>query len=274
MGLFKAMREHFEAAKARIAWANRYINEFHEARNRFIESHTDILVTEDKIEEGVRIKEIILRKAKPVPDDVRFVFGDAVHNLRSTCDNLMQGIAESHGDTDFVKFPVLLSLVKSGPKDTGAFNDWRDKRSSICVEILDAIQALQPFNAYTRHHQNLIGRSHPIRVLHDLWNYDKHKCPLAADIASNRTTISAPMTDGSRRGEFRAAQTLDFDKPIARIPMDGTVKNFQVKASIDIVLAKGAPGSGMSAMNVLEDAHDFIANDIIGGLSTACGVQA
>jgi hypothetical protein len=113
----------------------------------------------------------------PAPLEVwGFIFGDALHNLRSTLDNLLSFIARKEGITDRgtlrkVQFPIVTSKP-----------DWeRDKRhvAMLPESVQMAVELAQPFQLEGT---DISPSMDLLALLQEFNNVDKHRLALSSGI--------------------------------------------------------------------------------------------
>lgn len=107
------------------------------------------------------------------PDFLRWgvIFGECIHNIRSSLDNLAFALALSH------KNPPTNSRTISFPifQDADTFEQrGRGNISQLPPEAASLIEKLQPFN---RHAANGLPTNNLLHILHQMNNDDKHRVP-------------------------------------------------------------------------------------------------
>ena len=96
----------------------------------------------------------------PMPEDMRLVLGDAVHNIRSALDSMAVEMADMAGkDGTKVSFPFAKSAAELG-------DQIRRKNFHWCGE--DAVSLVTEFAPY-------VGGNEQLRAIHDLDMIDKHR---------------------------------------------------------------------------------------------------
>lgn len=129
-------------------------------------------VRETHIEEGEHIVYGLVRP--PPAADWYGPLGDVVHNLRAALDHAAFGLSSycqgrslTDGEAKSVEWPVLTQ-----PEDWAEFV--RKKEPSIrflSESYREVVESEQPY----RGTNDYIRSSHPMHVLHSLWNLDKHR---------------------------------------------------------------------------------------------------
>jgi hypothetical protein len=175
---------------------------------RFLKSKPYAVTAEFEPEAGCYVLRFRARKSLPLSMSVRV--GEIVHNLRSALDHVAWVLAASNtddvgalwepGTRERVMFPVA--------KTPEAFQSHR-----LMPLISQAAKAaLDPLQPYTRGHPYQVAR-HPLSVLHDLWNIDKHRVVHAGIGAIDLSTTTW------RR---RAMLMEDFEAAMETEPVEGS----------------------------------------------------
>lgn len=129
-------------------------------------------VRETDFQTGEHIAYALLR---PPPGDEWYgPLGDLIHNLRAALDHAVYGLSIhcqgrvlTHGEARSIEWPVL-----STPGEWDEFV--RKKKPSIrflSAPYQQIIESEQPYHGTNEY----IRTSHPMHVLHSLWNLDKHR---------------------------------------------------------------------------------------------------
>lgn len=109
-----------------------------------------------------------LRILKPIPDRWALLIGDIAHNFRSSLDQLAYSLmfaytpTPTNSEINDSEFPIF------GKRPPTA-NELRKKIGAIDPQAQAVIEGLQP------HHGGPDYSSHPLWVLHDINNIDKHR---------------------------------------------------------------------------------------------------
>jgi hypothetical protein len=112
---------------------------------------------------------------RPVPIEFSVILGDVLHNLRSTLDHLVGYFVERHGGT--VERHHAFPIHDCETTYEGLVNQRRRKRDG--AGPLDGIPAGSPERALIQesqpYHRGDEARSHPLAVLNNMVNIDKHR---------------------------------------------------------------------------------------------------
>lgn len=142
---------------------------------------------------------------RALPEDMRPIIGDAIHNLRSSLDAMANDIADAaKNDGSKVSFPFA-------ENEDGLAEQIKRKKFHWCGdEAVALVYELKPY----------IGGNAPLRALHDLNNIDKHKGLMPVpDIVFDLLTFNR---EDLGNGEFG---------PISVSPPETMVIQFKFEAS-------------------------------------------
>jgi hypothetical protein len=151
------------AIRMKFGWAARQAIEIESAIDAFVET-ADYTINLDI---GFPWSSLSLFKVPPVPTDIRLLFADYVHNLRSVLNQIVWNLVdlnlEKESPSRSVAFPVVIDR-----------SDWDDARKrqlrGFPEPWLDVIEWAQPFNvdppsehpAYFLHHLDIAGKHHRV----------------------------------------------------------------------------------------------------------------
>jgi hypothetical protein len=190
-----------------------------------------------------------------VPDSIGLIFGDFVHNLRASLDNLMFELLGAPAAGWVRPFPVC-----SQPEDFVKIE--QSLRQQVSTKAFRIIESVQPFHA--------ADASDPrtrLRLLHDFWNEDKHRTSTPVVLANYVATAAAYRDDPHDK-------TLGFEAYFGEIE-EGKVIGWVAGSNPDrrplfpvhirfhdkpIVLAES-----------LASFHEFVREDIFGALERSYG---
>ena len=136
-----------------------------------------------------------VRVTSPPPIELSVLVGDVVHQLRSAVDHIAYELVRAAGNTPTRRtaFPALIERPRQLVIDGG-----------VCAEALVAVDDVQPY-------QWQDSRTHPLSVLTELWNIDKHRTLHLTAMQVARTQIFLGASDGSSLvgGQFQAGPLGD-----------------------------------------------------------------
>jgi hypothetical protein len=194
----------FARVLAKYNWAKRHVNGFEAAVENFRRSNPHTIGREDSVETGqVRF---YVQQVPVIPDQLAFMLGDTLHNLRSTLDHLAHALVIASGGTPNrdTSFPICVS-AKDFPE--------RSRRNmpglrKPCHDILDRIQ---PYKA---------GWGHKLWQLNELDVIDKHRLLLTI----STVPIGRSMTP-RERAAFRARETRIGPHTFAALQLVSAAEN-------------------------------------------------
>ena len=260
-------RNEIDLIHARLNICRTYAEEFGESCKAFEESAVYKTFIEEVAQGGEVIATFKIKEVALIPATLQLQFGTVLHHLRSTCENLIFGLGIDFGVKGIkrLQFPVFL-----GTKD---FEQWKNAHVGFPAEVTDILEKLQPFNSYERANTRYDGVSNCLYILNQLSNRDKHRMLLMAAL-----TVSANMfqtregrgLDGVIRTQFTMGnRVLEYGTDIGTVLMKhGTSSqdfNFRVTPQIAIKEEPPIP-TIIPAVWFLDQCHDFIKNEVIGGL--------
>ncbi len=166
-------------AKQRFQWALRRISDFNLEANAFIGTGKYAVVEERRPDGKDRIEVVYtFRAVGSPPANLRFIAGDAIHNLRAVVDNLLWSIGQKYGAGD-----RLAAVFYKRPDD---FRKYAKSQNldRLPAPILDWFVSEQPYNR-PNEKPSVLGR------INDLWGADKHRAPLLLGSADPEGFIEA-----------------------------------------------------------------------------------
>ncbi|RYG24261.1 hypothetical protein EON82_11345 [bacterium] len=290
------MTEGIDEAKGRLDWAKRQIDRFTEDCEAYERSRpVEVVRSKSRSAAGVELS-LKMKVVKPLSHDLRFMFGECVHHLRSTLDGLVVALAKQEAITkangspieeNRLGFPVYESSVV-------AFNNF-GKNYAFPRPILDFLEGLQPYHPETGiNNLPSTGKNHPLWMLNRLWNEDKHKMPLrvvglqgeteilvggAISFAWNgydpgRHTFEGNMIDGRPTPDFYT-ESMSSDNTISNGVEFGKIvmtKNpddrwFVFRVGAQVSLDKfSAVAPGQPAAPLLAHLHPYVNDRVLAGI--------
>src|SRR6266487_144994 len=144
----------------RVDRAKYHLDVLHDEIRRFMETEPYTTAREPDPDSGGFRFRLTVKAA--VPDSIGLIFGDFVHNLRASMDNLVWEFATHNRRR--LNFPV----AHERPKPPAEFAPLL--RASIAPEAFDIIERVQPYNATAPSDPR-----HRLALLNSFWNKDKHR---------------------------------------------------------------------------------------------------
>lgn len=192
------------------------------------------------------------------PEDVPLVAGDCLHNLRSALDYLIWQAVLSAGEQAPGRhnmFPICVS--EHGFQEQLK----RGRLQGLPASAIAAVKSLQPFGLKT----------HPLAVLDELCNSDKHRdLHIAVTVASDMETLhlkngqvvmqtflgGADVENGAIFG--------DIGIPLELIPSDFEVKIVgRAAAFIGFKLGSDSESDPLPVVHTLEEIHEHITSTVL-----------
>jgi hypothetical protein len=171
---------------------------------------------------------IRLKPLEPPPRRVAVLVGDYLYNLRSALDHLVYTLAVANlGEplpekiargSEFPIFNDAISYAKGQSRKIGG----------IAPEAQKTIEEFQPYHARRL-------RSHPLWLLHELSNIDKHRAPHLAIAAHLATQPPLPFTEYT--AAFKSGRLLEHETEVVRYHMSGRQKKVAFDFFVDLVFA-------------------------------------
>jgi len=194
-------------------------------------------------------------KMAPRPPELPPIVGDCIHNFRSSLDHFANRLVEHFDgqptiDTSFPTLKVPPSANKAGvsPPPHIAWLD-RTKAGAVLAVVAD----LQPYTLGEDY------EAHPLYVLNELWNGDKHRNLIDQPtwIRGAQLQASLSLFPPTFTGEYRLREVgdegavFDFVADPAQVDVTG-------EATLAIALGNGLPWEGQPILTVLRDLRDFV----------------
>lgn len=164
------MSSRLAGIEAKIGRAQMHLEEFERLSQRYVDSHPYSIRDEEYLnDKGFMERSFTIDSVEVVPPDLSLIMGDCVQNLRAALDHLAWQLVLATGNTptDNTKFPILDSgLTASGnPRRPGV-------SGGVNPKALAVIERSQPFKRTDG------PKNHPLSILRDLSNIDKHRTVL------------------------------------------------------------------------------------------------
>jgi hypothetical protein len=198
------------------------------------------------------------------------LIGNCVHNMRSTLNHLVSALAERQSaqlrHPERTDFPIFRRRADyHAPKRKGVSNgEWA--LQEVAPEAREVIEALQPFQVDE-------PDDHPLWMLHELSNVNKHRRPLAAGAVATSagytitrmqgvefrgvgTSLTGPFEDGAIVARFHAT----FHTPDA-------ILSVRPNLSTDFAFSKAGPVGGRPVVETLEEIRDCVRDGVLPALT-------
>jgi hypothetical protein len=145
----------------RVERAKHHLDDLNHEIARFLDSKPYPITQEPDLERGGYLFRIHIKER--IPDNIGLIFGDFVHNLRASLDNLIFELSGAPSAGWVRPFPVCSQRVEFKKIEPSL-------RLQVSPQAFRIIERVQPFHA--------TDASDPrtrLRLLSDFWNEDKHR---------------------------------------------------------------------------------------------------
>jgi len=202
---------------------------------------------------------LVIERSPPL--ELAVLAGEVVHQLRSALDHLANQLVRVAGNTPTRRtaFPVLLRPPDQVLKIDGG----------VDPSALDAVASLQP------HLRGLEPEGHPLAILNELWNRDKHRnlSLMATYVTGTQIFLVDPEGQWMVGGQFQTTPLGHgdivgvFSFADGDLPTDAIV---QASGSHFLTLAEEGPWGRQPVTNLLESLHQFVTVTVVPKLKPFC----
>jgi hypothetical protein len=247
-------RKPFDSPKLKIERARAHVAEFEVEGQAYLVRNPSVVFLERNRKTGAT--QIALRTREVAPGKLSAIFGDAIHNLRTSLDLLANDLVALCGaQPKKVYFPFADSVE-------GLEIAIKQKMRGASPEVLDLIRSLQPYR------DGNIG----LRALHDLDISDKHVDIIQNGMSTTTKPIPFVQVAGERpnqlkfKADFAAMSTEPFDNDGYMGADNDAFENLGRVDDRNVLLIIGDdfPLKGEPAITVL---HQFV--DLVEGIVKA-----
>ena len=253
------MTDVMDGVKAKVARALEHLIELDDQMHEYLDY--DPLDLQRQIQpDGETSVFAMVVKAEP-PIGLALLVGEVVHQLRSALDHLANHLVVVAGNTPTRRttFPVLLQ------RSTKPFA----VEGGVGSIALAAIEQLQPY------HRQSGADEHPLAILQELWNADKHRrlSLTAAMLADSQIFVADPEGQYLVGGQFQSGPLGDNGiMGIFAFADGGPSDDAEVHAGgrIFVAFAEEGPWSKRPITEVLEELHRYVAVTVIPRLEACC----
>jgi hypothetical protein len=195
-----------EGIRAKLARAPEHLRTLYEQLDEYLDaSPFDV---QRQTQPGDETSVFVLQVRRPPPIELSVLVGEVAHQLRSAVEHIAFGLVLAAGNepTPRTIFPVLLKQPKPKLRIAGG----------ISAEALAIVDRVQPYKLTEDR------ESHPLYVLHRLWNVDKHRNLHLTALLLRDSQIFLSPPDGSSLfgGQFQSGP-LGHDDIIGVFPFRG-----------------------------------------------------
>jgi hypothetical protein len=223
------MTEHFYGPKLKIKRAKQHIGDLHSKLQAFAATDYYSLRVDKDAETGNNILKFSVTKAPP--EETALVIGDAIHNLKSALDLLVNDVffEKLNRRSDYTKFPVC----ETRDKLVATMNGGTIRQASEAIADL-IVDVIKPYK----------GGNDALYALHHLDICDKHMLLLPVVQITSLLDVSAEDDRGARM--VNATLVIDGSGKSANVfatPGELQIKNYG-KPVPSIFFDKGLPMEG------------------------------
>ena len=250
--------------REKLEWASRQLDSFDEEFDNFVALHP--FATRTDIQHEARRIRLLACPSAPMPSHWPFLIGDIIHNTRCALDyltwelSLRAPVPPNPSEMRDIQFPICTSHGEywgSGPNGKGGKRVRRlrflDPRAQAIID------GLQP------HLRGEAAEDHPLAVLNELANEDKHRKVLLTILIADVNHVSFLHFGGP------ILPTTRVSTPTRRYETDAELKVFDFHQAIpekDVEVTGHPTGnvafdgtgaaSGLGVLGFLRGAHDRI----------------
>ena len=236
-------------AYAKLDRADEHFQSLEREIQGFIQANTDAARAKLQNIDGQMFYVMEAHEIQPVPVRVGLVLGDAIHNLRAALDHTIWQLVLLHGEQPDTgnQFPIFTY------PPTKSLDKWERNVRGITGPDLALIEYVQP-------HRRDDPSTHPLTVLSDLSNTDKHRLILATVLSIELDPDRMPEFephDLEILGEMKLTYgtRLEQGTEIFRVPVHvtGDEPHMKVHGSLPVGVAFGKgeyEGPGLNVMRV------------------------
>lgn len=191
------MSSRLAGIEAKVGRAQMHLEEFKRLSRGYADSRPYAIREEDNLNhEGFMQRSYFIDHVQAMPTGLPLVMGDCVQNLRAALDHLAWQLVLAAGNTptDRTAFPIFDSR----------FNEKGNPRNlfiarGVGPKALAIIESSQPY------HRGNDPERHPLSILHDLSNIDKHRTVLLV-VGAYDSYVSVDIPYGGWRSPSRLVE--------------------------------------------------------------------
>jgi hypothetical protein len=201
--------------------------------------------------------DIVRVQFKPVPSEIPPLIGDCLHNLRCSLDYIVHALALCHTgalteeQARIMAFPII-------HKPDG-WSRGVGRLRYVSTNACDIIRNLQPY------HAGEDAIVHPLWVLEQLQNIDKHRALLLTPTTHTGVTLDNPLRFQPQTFSFSVVNTAEVYAEVARYrfvkPEDGSRVKVNIEPSVQICFGN-PPAERREVIATLKQIRAFIFNEV------------
>ncbi len=209
-----------------------------------------------------------LRQREPVPLVCSILLGDALYNMHSALDHLMWRLAERATPEDpperTVLFPIFKKRGEFWRKDrrTGDYTRWSGAhRLGLIPE--DARQLVIELQPYQRGDES---PRHPLWLLHELSNWDKHRTLHIASAATVDDRLAITKLQNLEIDFRPESRPLKGETEIGRLALMPTGPDAEAivhpQFAVNEVFGEGGPAAGERIGATMNAIYEFLSLEV------------
>ncbi len=242
-----------ELAYSRVEWAWEHIEQFIRQADSFLKTDPYCVISEIHTQPSGYVMHYFFKVNRQPPIRLSFLIGDAIHNLRSTLDNLVWNLGQISGEPSGsqLAFPICVEENWFKMKELP-----RLKRLPIDAQAL--VDNLQPYK------RGNDPKGHELYILNRLWNDDKHETPVIVAGVQISTGLGARGKVHIKSGKVSSGATDDGAEIMVLSFTDmQSVYNLKPIFKVDVAFDKIGPARGAIARKLLLDIHKFVRDEVV-----------
>jgi hypothetical protein len=243
------MAEGIEAVRQKILWADHHFKFLEIEIPRYFSQKPGELVTDDKSDPKVVFFNFHL--TTPVPDNIGFIVGDVLQNLRSCLDYLIWELvtAGQKQTTGKEMFPIC--------DGSDTFKKARKRLTGLPVDAITEIERLQPY------YGGDCKEVHILWLLNHLCNISKHRRLLLTVLTPAQITADWPTDTGVQKITAPLPSNFEADFTLGR-PTSLLGKHVEVEGEITFLITfnEGA-AKGIDVVTYLMQMFRFISGRVL-----------
>lgn len=242
---------HLPGIRAKVDRAKEHLLKFDDELHAYLD--LDPLAVVRQIQPDGETSVIAVQVTTEPPVSLSVLVGEIAHQLRSAVDHIASGLVLAAGNTPTrrTSFPVCKTRPNRLTVDGG-----------VASEALAIVDELQPY-------QQSAPTAHPLYVLNELWNVDKHRNLHLTALMLTNTQVFLSPPDGSSLvgGQFQTRAVGD----------DGIIgvfrfANGEINPDLELAamglsfVALGEPGpwpNDQPVQSLLEHLYNFVSKEML-----------
>lgn len=252
--------------RLRLDRAQHHLQTLKSAIDSYMASEPYIVVIDKDSTSGEGEIRIVAQSPPPAP--LSLILGDCVHNLRSVLDHIAWQLSVSYrGNAANVRAVKSVSFPICGAEtSTPGLADWSSTApralQDVDSAVWDVFRIFQPFKP-----RNLgdTYKDHPLWLLNELWNFDKHRqlVLVLSFLYDNRIGMTSP--EGVIDEQKIYTGPLERETVVARfcVTPPGACVRFNGEHRVDVAFYQAGPIGTRHAFNTLLDIYDFVRDEVV-----------